>query len=54
MKAKDTSLLTIMRNATQSIILVYQRTHSWKLEQCVQLPKLMSGEVWVEQKDLMR
>ncbi len=37
MKAKDTSLLTFMRNATQSIIPIYQRTYSWKLEQCEQL-----------------
>ena len=48
MKAKDTSLLTFMRNTTQSIISIYQRTYNWKLEQCVQLPKLMSGEVRVE------
>jgi uncharacterized protein with ParB-like and HNH nuclease domain/predicted transport protein len=37
MKAKDTSLLTFMRNATQSIIPIYQRTYSWQLEQCAQL-----------------
>src|SRR5262245_10496466 len=37
MKAKDTSLLTFMRNATQSIIPIYQRTYSWQLEQCQQL-----------------
>lgn len=37
MKAKDTSLLTYMRNATQSIIFIYQRTHGWQLEQCAQL-----------------
>lgn len=39
MKAKDTSLLTFMRNATQSIIPIYQRTFSWQLEQCEQLWK---------------
>jgi uncharacterized protein with ParB-like and HNH nuclease domain/predicted transport protein len=37
MKAKDTSLLTFMRNATQSIIPIYQRTYSWQREQCEQL-----------------
>lgn len=37
MKAKDTSLLTFMRNATQSIIPIYQRTYSWQLPQCQQL-----------------
>lgn len=37
MKAKDTSLLTFMRNATQSIIPIYQRTYSWQVEQCAQL-----------------
>ncbi|MBL0127738.1 MAG: DUF262 domain-containing protein [Flavobacteriales bacterium] len=37
MKAKDTSLLTFMKNATQSIIPIYQRTYSWQLEQCAQL-----------------
>jgi uncharacterized protein with ParB-like and HNH nuclease domain len=37
MKAKDTSLLTFMRNATQRIIPIYQRTYSWKREQCEQL-----------------
>jgi len=37
MKAKDTSLLTFMRNATQGIITIYQRTYSWQLEQCAQL-----------------
>jgi len=37
MKAKDTSLLTFMRNATQSIIPIYQRTYSWQLAQCEQL-----------------
>jgi len=37
MKAKDTSLLTFMRNATQSIIPIYQRTYSWQVAQCQQL-----------------
>lgn len=38
MKAKDTSLLTFMRNATQSILKLYDTL----------LPKLMNGEVRVE------
>lgn len=37
MKAKDTSLLAFMRNATQSIIPIYQRTYSWPVAQCQQL-----------------
>lgn len=37
MKAKDTSLLTFTRNATQSIIPIYQRTYSWQVAQCQQL-----------------
>jgi len=37
MKAKDTSLLTFIRNASQCIIPIYQRTYSWQLVQCEQL-----------------
>lgn len=37
MKAKDTSLLTFMKNAGQCIIPIYQRTYSWEREHCERL-----------------
>lgn len=37
MKAKETSFLNFLKNSTQFVIPIYQRTYSWEIKQCEQL-----------------
>ena len=37
MKATEAKLLEILRNVSQLIIPIYQRTYSWTLKECQQL-----------------